>query len=78
MGDHVTQNAKAENEHFAAMREKEMSESERKAMAQQPEKQGHLKAIERAAKVEKHLYSQTVHLFVPCSVAAAVMVVCKG
>ena len=70
----MTQKAKAENKYFAAMREKEMGESERKAMARQLEKQG--KAVERAAEVEKQLYSQTVRLFVPCSVATVVMVVC--
>ncbi|KIK80873.1 hypothetical protein PAXRUDRAFT_833269 [Paxillus rubicundulus Ve08.2h10] len=48
--------AKAENKYFAAMREKEMAESERKAMARQLEKQG--KAVERASEVEKHLSAQ--------------------
>ncbi|KAI9572298.1 hypothetical protein HD554DRAFT_2015366 [Boletus coccyginus] len=52
--------AKAENKYFAAMREKEMGESERKGMARQLEKQG--KAVERAAEVEKHLSSQVVDL----------------
>jgi hypothetical protein len=40
------------------MREKEMSESERKAMARQLEKQG--KAVERASEVEKYLSAQVV------------------
>ncbi|KAN0090761.1 hypothetical protein V8E55_004327 [Tylopilus felleus] len=53
--------AKAENKYFAAMREKELGESERKAMARQLEKQG--KAVERAAEVEKQLSSQVVRLF---------------
>ncbi|KAI6121400.1 hypothetical protein F5141DRAFT_1194147 [Pisolithus sp. B1] len=48
--------AKAENKYFAAMREKEMGESERKAMARQLEKQG--KAVERALEVEKNLSAQ--------------------
>jgi E3 ubiquitin-protein ligase BRE1 len=52
------QKAKAENKYFAAMREKEMAESERKAMARQLEKQG--KAVERASEVEKHLSAQVV------------------
>ncbi|KAG9316252.1 hypothetical protein JVU11DRAFT_2280 [Chiua virens] len=52
--------AKAENKYFAAMREKEMGESERKAMARQLEKQG--KAVERAAEVEKHLSTQVVDI----------------
>ncbi|KAF9233339.1 hypothetical protein BU15DRAFT_54032 [Melanogaster broomeanus] len=52
--------AKAENKYFAAMREKEMSEAERKAMARQLEKQG--KAVERASEVEKHLSTQVVDL----------------
>ena len=43
------------------MREKELGESERKAMARQLEKQG--KAVERAAEVEKQLSSQVVRLF---------------
>ncbi|KAF8441651.1 hypothetical protein L210DRAFT_3664886 [Boletus edulis BED1] len=52
--------AKAENKYFAAMREKEMGESERKAMTRQLEKQG--KAVERAAEVEKQLNSHLVDL----------------
>ncbi|KAH0827390.1 hypothetical protein J3R83DRAFT_4044 [Lanmaoa asiatica] len=52
--------AKAENKYFAAMREKEMGESERKAMARQLEKQG--KAVERAAEVEKQLNGQVTDL----------------
>lgn len=56
----MEQKAKAENKYFAAMREKEMGESERKAMARQLEKQG--KAVERAAEVEKQLSSQVVRL----------------
>ncbi|KIJ67989.1 hypothetical protein HYDPIDRAFT_83645 [Hydnomerulius pinastri MD-312] len=48
--------AKADNKYFAAMREKEMGESERKAMTRQLEKQG--KAVERASEVEKHLNAQ--------------------
>ncbi|KAG8213579.1 BRE1 E3 ubiquitin ligase-domain-containing protein [Butyriboletus roseoflavus] len=52
--------AKADNKYFAAMREKEMGESERKAMARQLEKQG--KAVERAAEVEKQLSGQVADL----------------
>ena len=40
------------------MREKEMGDSERKAMVRQLEKQG--KAVERALEVEKHLSAQVV------------------
>lgn len=58
----MIQKAKAENKYFAAMREKEMGESERKSMARQLEKQG--KAVERAAEVEKHLNGQVVRHFV--------------
>lgn len=65
--DCVTQKAKAENKYFAAMREKEMGESERKAMARQLEKQG--KAVERAAEVEKQLSGQVVRRFGFCSVS---------
>ena len=46
------------NKYFAAMREKEMGDSERKAMVRQLEKQG--KAVERALEVEKHLSAQVV------------------
>lgn len=56
----MTQKAKADNKYFSAMREKEMGESERKAMARQLEKQG--KAVERAAEVEKQLSGQVVRL----------------
>ena len=52
------QKAKAENKYFAAMREKEMGDSERKAMTRQLEKQG--KAVERALEVEKNLSAQVV------------------
>ncbi|KAH7888505.1 BRE1 E3 ubiquitin ligase-domain-containing protein [Phlebopus sp. FC_14] len=52
--------AKADNKYFAAMREKEMGESERKAMMRQLEKQG--KAVERASEVEKHLQTQVSDL----------------
>ncbi|KAF9218332.1 BRE1-domain-containing protein [Gyrodon lividus] len=52
--------AKADNKYFAAMREKEMGESERKAMARQLEKQG--KAVERASEVERYLSGQVADL----------------
>lgn len=57
------------------MREKEMGESERKAMARQLEKQG--KAVERAAEVEKHLSGQVVRHFafiLCCSIEAIVII----
>lgn len=58
------------------MREKEMGESERKAMTRQLEKQG--KAVERAAEVEKQLYSQVVRHFRFYFVRMVVTVACKG
>lgn len=56
----VMQKAKSDNKYYAAMRDKEAIESERKNLARTLEKQG--KVVDRLVDVEKHLKSQLVSL----------------
>jgi E3 ubiquitin-protein ligase BRE1 len=55
---HSLQRSKLENKYFAAMRDKESSDNERKNIARNVEKQA--KAIERLTAVEKSLQNQVV------------------
>lgn len=63
------QRAKLENKFFAAMRDKEAVESERKNLARNVEKQ--VKALEKLSASEKALHAQIVRVQDPYSIQCA-------